>query len=96
VSDVILPVAGIGVLVLDEETYRGALTRGAAFTAPQPTIDAEPLVDAETLAAHLSVPVTQVERLARENVIPSCEVGRWRRFSRSAVEKALAANARRA
>jgi excisionase family DNA binding protein len=89
---VVIPLAGIGTLVLDSETYRAALAEGARLNprangGRQPPID-EPLLDAEQLAEKLHVPVSWIEQAARENRIPSHQFGRWRRFKRSEVEEA--------
>jgi hypothetical protein len=97
VSDTILiPLAGIGTLALSREAFETALAEGSRAIAAGPagaTQDAEPLLDAQQLSAQLgNVPVTWVEAAGRDGRIPSVECGRWRRFRRSAVELALAAN----
>ena len=45
-----------------------------------------PLLTAEQVGAVLSVPTTQVYRLAREGDLPSVSVGRYRRFRPEAIE----------
>jgi excisionase family DNA binding protein len=89
---VLIAVPGLGVLALEPETYRRALTEGAQLAgvtgAPAPTD--EPLLDAEQLAEVLHLPRTRIESAARDGSIPSVRCGRWRRFRRSAVERALA------
>lgn len=90
---VLIPLPGIGTLVLSDEAYKAALAAGAALASPSPaTASDEPLLDAPQLAEALSIPVTWVEQKAREGLIPSIRAGRWRRFSRASVERALAAN----
>ena len=84
-------------LALEPEVFREALVTGAALSIATTTAGAaqaselEQLLDAEQLAAALSLPVTWLEAAAREHRIPSIQAGRWRRFKRSAVERALAA-----
>lgn len=89
-------VPGLGVLALEPETFREALAAGTAAvgitTARDPSSDGESLLEAEELAAALKLPQTWIEQKAREGVIPSIQAGRWRRFRRSEVERALAAN----
>jgi excisionase family DNA binding protein len=91
---VIIVVPGLGALALAVDVYRKALAEGAQLAgAPMAAAAAEePALDAEQLAAVLSIPVTWLEQAAREGRIPSIQAGRWRRFKRSAVEAALAAN----
>lgn len=89
---VLVAVPGLGVLALEPGVYRQALVEGAALGGIQVTdthTRDEPLLDAEQLAAVLSLPVTWVEQAAREGRIPSIQAGRWRRFSRATVERAL-------
>jgi excisionase family DNA binding protein len=90
---VLIPLPGLGTLSLSREAFHAALEEGsraipASITAA-PAQAAEPVLDAEQLAAALSLPVTWVEQAAREQRIPSLHAGRWRRFKRSAVERAL-------
>jgi len=87
----LIPLPGIGTLALSREAFQAALAEGSrAIAAPSAApLDAEPLLDAETLATVLALPVTWVEQAAREERIPSIHAGRWRRFRRSAVEAAL-------
>jgi excisionase family DNA binding protein len=91
---VLVAVPGLGVLALEPETYRRALTEGAQLAgaaAGTHSAPDEPLLGAEQLAEALSLPVTWIEQAAREERIPSIQAGRWRRFRRSTVEQALAA-----
>lgn len=44
------------------------------------------LFTAEELAARWQVPVSQVYRLTREGVIPTVKLGRYYRYSPSAIE----------
>jgi hypothetical protein len=89
---VLVAVPGLGVLALEPGAYRQALAEGAALSGAQAadTPGDEPLLDAEQLAAALSLPVTWIEQAARESRIPSIQAGRWRRFNRTVVERALA------
>jgi hypothetical protein len=92
---VLIPMPGIGTLSLTREAFEAALADGSrAIAAPTATAaNAEPLLDAEQLSAQLgNVPITWIEAAGRDGRIPSVECGRWRRFRRSAVEAALAAN----
>lgn len=90
---VLIPLAGIGTLSLSREAFEAALAEGSrAIAAPAiaTTPDVEPLLDAEQLSTQLgNVPVTWIEAAGRDGRIPSVECGRWRRFRRSAVERAL-------
>jgi hypothetical protein len=91
---VIVVVPGLGTLALEVDAYRRALAEGAALVGPAgPAADDETLLTAEQLSAALGdVPITWLEAAGRDGRIPSVECGRWRRFKRSAVEAALAAN----
>jgi excisionase family DNA binding protein len=91
VQRVLIPLPGVGILALDEETYRHALEEGAKF-APPPESTTDPnerLLDSQQLADALQVPVTWIEQQAREGNIPSLPFGRRRRYRRSAVEAAI-------
>jgi len=93
---VIVVVPGLGALALEVDAYRRALAEGAALVGPAgpaAAADDETLLTAEQLSAALgNVPITWLETAGRDGRIPSVECGRWRRFKRSAVEAALAAN----
>jgi len=91
---VLVPLAGIGTLALSREAFEAALAEGSkTIAAPAAAADSEPLLDAEQLSTQLgNVPITWIEAAGRDGRIPSVECGRWRRFKRSAVEAALAAN----
>jgi excisionase family DNA binding protein len=94
VDRIVIPLSGVGTLVLDVETYRMALAEGAKFAAAgtaQVGATEEALLDADQLAEQLQIPCSWVEAKAREGVIPSIEFGRWRRFRRSEVESAVRA-----
>jgi excisionase family DNA binding protein len=82
-----IPLPGIGTLVLDADVFRACLV---AEAKPAPDED-EPLSDTETLARQLSLPSSWIEQAAREGRIPSVRFGRWRRFRRSEVEAAIRA-----
>jgi excisionase family DNA binding protein len=79
-------------LALESEAFRQALEAGSAAAPQAADVERmdEPVLDAEQLAAVLNLPVTWIEQAAREGRIPSIQAGRWRRFRRSAVERALA------
>jgi len=80
-------------LALASDVFLEALAAGATVVpAPIsscPTTGSEQLLDAEELAKLLSLPASWIEQAARERRIPSVQAGRWRRFSRFAVEQAL-------
>ena len=88
---VLIPVPGMGVLMLDAEQIKEALRAGAEFAPPPPAapVTSEPLLGSEQLAAALGLPASWVEQAAREGRIPSIRCGRYVRFSRSAVEAVL-------
>ncbi|MEA3186746.1 MAG: hypothetical protein QOD99_576 [Chthoniobacter sp.] len=92
---VLIPLASIGTLALSREAFEAALAEGSkAIAAPATSTasDTEPLLDAEQLSAKLSIPTTWLEQAARDGRVPCVRAGRWVRFSRAAVEAALAAN----
>jgi excisionase family DNA binding protein len=60
---------------------------GFGHSAPEAP---EPLKTAEEMAQLLKVPRTRIEQGTREGKIPSVRVGRYHRYRRSDVEKALA------
>jgi|SRR5579871_67494 len=97
---VIVPLPGLGHLVLDAETYRAALHEGTTViptgVASQGHAADLSLLDSEQLAAALGVPATWIEQAARENRIPSLRIGRRRRFCRAEVEAAVRLNRTRA
>jgi excisionase family DNA binding protein len=96
VSDrVLIPLPGVGTLALSREAFEVALLEGSrAIAAPATATaaNAETLLDAEQLSAKLSIPTTWIEQAARDGRVPCVRAGRWVRFSRAAVEAALAAN----
>lgn len=92
---VILPLPDGRWLALCAEAFEEALRAGAHFAPPPPAAPAavrELLLDSTQLAAALGVPQTWVEQSARLGRIPSVRAGRYVRFSRRAVEAALARN----
>jgi hypothetical protein len=97
-SDRVLIPLPFGTLALSREAFDAALAEGSrAIAAPIAVTDTEPLLDAEQLSTQLgNVPITWIEAAGRDGRIPSVECGRWRRFKRSAVEAALAANGKAA
>ena len=90
---VFIPLAGIGTLSLTRQEFTAALAAGAALAPPSGASAsvAEPLLDAEQLAAQLNVPASWIEQAAREGRIPVLRFGRWPRFRRSDVEAAVRA-----
>jgi excisionase family DNA binding protein len=81
-------------IALEPEALKVALAAGAAIIGTKPAPDdaeGEPLMDVEELAGYLKLPMTWIEEAARSKRIPSIQAGRWRRFSRRAVERALTA-----
>jgi len=90
---ILVPLANGRWLALSGEIFAEALAAGSAVMgAPRSATegqDSEPLLDAETLGAALSLPPSWLEQAGREGRIPSVQAGRWRRFKRSAVERAL-------
>jgi hypothetical protein len=88
---VLIPLAGVGTLALEEDEYRRALEKGAKFNSPpESTPDPnERLLDSQHLADILQVPVTWIEQQARDGNIPSFSFGRRRRYRRSAVEAVI-------
>jgi excisionase family DNA binding protein len=89
----LIPLPGIGTLALSREAFEVALAEGSrAIAAPATATaaDGEPLLDAEQLSAKLSIPTTWIEQAARDGRVPCVRAGRWVRFSRAAVEAALA------
>lgn len=80
---VILPIPGVGTLVLDGDTYRKALEEGARLNPAQaPSSAGSPvLVDAEELARLTSTKASWWEASARELDCPSTFVGKARRFN---------------
>jgi len=80
-------------LALSREAFDAALAEGTAAIGPPAAVAApeEPLVEAAELAAVLKLPQTWIEQAARAGRIPAVKAGRWRRFRRSDVERALQA-----
>ena len=95
---VLIPVPGLGVLALPADQLATALTEGAALSAgpgasrATADVSVEPLLDADQLAAQLGIAASWLEQKAREGRIPSLMFGRWRRFRRSDVERAVRVN----
>lgn len=92
-SLVLVPLAGIGTLELTREAYEAALRPIAAVPPPAgATASDQPvaqLVDAKTIAAQLSLPVSCIYEHARSGRIPCTRVGKHVRFSAAAVLAAL-------
>jgi hypothetical protein len=58
--------------------------------APSQTVDAEPLMSADQLAAALNLPQTWIETAPRQGELACNRAGRWIRYRRREVERALA------
>lgn len=88
---VLIPLPGVGTLLLDGDTYRRALEEGAKLNpiAVSAIDQNEPLLSSRQLAEICQIPVTWIEEQAREGNIPSLPFGRRRRFRRSEVEAAI-------
>jgi excisionase family DNA binding protein len=67
-----------------------ALALGFGHAADAQTGTEEPLYTAAELAVVLKVAKTRIEQGTREGKIPSKKIGRYYRYRRSEVEKALA------
>jgi excisionase family DNA binding protein len=95
---VLIPVVGLGVLALTGDQLAAALAEGAALSGAPGASDAaqsnpaEQLLDSDQLAAQLGIAATWLEQAAREGRVPSLMFGRWRRFRRSEVERAVRVN----
>lgn len=86
---VVIPLPGIGTLVLTHEVYQAAL---CPIGAPRPTEEPQAvpeLVTAKTLAATLSLPVSCIYEYAKAGRIPCVRAGKHVRFSPVAVLEAL-------
>jgi excisionase family DNA binding protein len=89
VTDYLLPVPGLGLLIVTAEELHAALSRGRAVLG-QADIGIPPstpkdgtsgaLLDASEMAAATGVPASWFETAAREGLIPHHMFGRWRRF----------------
>jgi hypothetical protein len=81
---VLVPVAGLGLLALDRETFAAALVAGAevmAGSSPSPALAAaEPLLDADQAAAQMNVTARWLEDSARAGIIPHIKLGKFSRF----------------
>jgi hypothetical protein len=81
---VLIPLAGVGTLVLSGDAYRDGLAEGAkvhAGAAPSTALAEGPLlVDADELARLTSTSASWWESAARDLDCPSLFVGRVRRF----------------
>ena len=89
---VLIPLPGIGTLLLGREAFEAGLSAGTGVSVASgafPVPKDEPLMDSEQLSAALGVPVSWLELAARQGRIPSLEFGRWRRFKRAEVEAAV-------
>jgi hypothetical protein len=88
---VLIPLPGVGILVLEEEAYRRALQEGAKLNSPAelPADTNERLLDSKQLSDVLQIPVTWIEQQARAGNIPSLPFRRRRRYRQSEVEAAI-------
>lgn len=79
-------------IVLEAAVLHDALQAGAALfgqPATQRKNDGEPWLKAAELAPLLNVPQSRLEAGARHGRIPAMRIGRYWRFQRGAVERAL-------
>jgi excisionase family DNA binding protein len=92
---VIIPLGGIGTLVLERQAFDAALAAGQSLyplrAAKWEAAIGEPLLDSEQVGAQLSIPAKWIEQAAREGRIPALVSGRYRRFKRSEVEETIRA-----
>lgn len=80
---VVIPLPGIGTLLLDREAFAAALAAGAEMAAsatPSPASVAEPLLDADQAAAQMNVTARWLEDSARAGIIPHIKLGKFTRF----------------
>jgi len=96
VSDrVVIPLPGIGTLVLHVEVYRDGLEEGAKLFPPAASVGArttesdEPLMNAAEIARAVNVPKTCIYERAKRGDIPAVKVGKHWRFRRTDVLAAL-------
>lgn len=82
-NQVLIPLAGVGILVLSEEAFREGLANGQELTPKQAfthAIDVEPLLDAHEAARRLGVTARWLEDSARAGIVPHHRFGRFIRF----------------
>jgi len=80
---VLIPLPGVGTLLLDGEAYKAALAAGAALAAapaPAASVAAPKLMSAEEMEASTGVPASWFATQARERRIPFRKLGRYVRF----------------
>jgi hypothetical protein len=80
---VLIPLPGVGALLLDRETFAAALAAGAEMTAgsvPSPASAAERLLDADQAAAQMNITPRWLEDSARAGIIPHVKLGKFTRF----------------
>ena len=89
---VILPLAGVGVLVLEREAYEAALAAGATLARPATSLAIAPaaeLLDSAQVAERLKLSPHWIEEATRQGRIPCIRFGRNVRYSlRDVVEAA--------
>ena len=91
---VVVPVPGVGVLVLDDDVFKAALERGKAFApvngAAHPSVPdpEEALLTAEQLSEKTGVPASWYLEQARKRLVPCHKIGRYVRFTLSEVSEA--------
>jgi excisionase family DNA binding protein len=93
-TDTVVAIAlGTDVLAFTATEIAAARTRAIALGLASPNGSdrkVEPLVDSQRMAEILGVPHGWVEEAARQGRIPSMVLGKYRRFTPSAVVAALA------
>jgi hypothetical protein len=94
----LIPLPGVGTLVLEASAFESALEEGGRVKPATrcASVDESPLVDAETLAAQLNLPQSWIEQRTREDLLPCYRAGRWIRYRRGEVEATLRAEAKAA
>lgn len=77
---VIIPIPGVGTVILDADVYQAAL-RPTSVPSPEIKAESQLLVDASKLGELTSTSASWWEAAARESDCPSLFVGKYRRFS---------------
>src|SRR5687767_11436875 len=81
---VLIPLPGLGLLVLEREAFEAGLVAAAEFTPASVTgsnaLPGEPLLEANKAAAQLGVTPRWLEDSARAGIVPHYKLGRFIRF----------------